>query len=216
MNKNVLLLPVCDGGVTKVFNANSHKGIDFGWYNKIYCDILACDDGEVVDVFYSSSCGYSIVLQHNYDDDGTHRWTGYIHLLKMPTLKKGDKVKMGDVIGTRGNSGQSNGVHLHIYVSGTTTKSYSWETMKSLCKTDPMPLFYKSRKYTYTLAQLDKYLVNKLTYMEDIPTTNIDDLEKTIREQAELIESLKNQLQDINTKVNSYEVIINGIKELLK
>ena len=215
MNKNVLLLPLCDGGVTKVFNANSHLGVDFGWYSKIYCDILACDDGEVVDVFYSSSCGYSIVLQHNYDDD-THRWTGYIHLLKMPTLKKGDKVKMGDVIGTRGNSGQSNGVHLHIYASGTTTKSYSWETMKSLCKTDPMPLFYKSRKYTYTLAQLDKYLVNKLTYMEDIPTTNIDDLEKTIREQAELIESLKNQLQDINTKVNSYELTINGIKELLK
>ena len=214
MNKNVLLLPVCDGGVTKVFNANSHKGIDFGWYNKIYCDILACDDGTVVDVFYSSSCGYSIVLQHNYDD--IHRWTGYIHLLKMPTLKKGDKVKMGDVIGTRGNSGQSNGVHLHIYVSGTTTKSYSWETMKSLCKTDPMPLFYKSRKYTYTLAQLDKYLVNKLTYMEDIPTVNVDKLEKTIREQAELIESLKNQLQEINTKVNSYEVTINGIKELLK
>ena len=197
MNKNVLLLPLCDGGVTKVFNANSHIGVDFGWYNKIYCDILACDDGEVVDVFYSSSCGY-------------------IHLLKMPTLKKGDKVKMGDVIGTRGNSGKSNGVHLHIYVSGTTTKSYSWETMKSLCKTDPMPLFYKSRKYTYTLAQLDKYLVNKLTYMEDIPTTNTDNLEKTIREQAELIESLKNQLQEINTKVNRYESTINGIKELLK
>ena len=52
--------------------------------------------------------------------------------------------------------------------------------------------------------------------MEDIPTTNTDELEKTIREQAELIESLKKQLQDINTKVNSYELTINGIKELLK
>lgn len=215
MNKNVLLLPLCDGGVTKVFNASNHLGVDFGWYNKPYCDILACDDGTVVDVFYSSSCGHSIVLQHDYED-GKHRFTGYIHLYKAPTLKKGAKVKMGDVIGIRGNSGKSNGVHLHIYVSDVTNKAYSWETMKSLCKSDPMPLFYKSRKFTYSLAQADKYLVNKLTYMEDIPTVKIDELEKTIKEQAETIEKLQAQLQEATAKVDSFSLTINSIKELLK
>ena len=214
MNKNILLLPVCDGGVTKTYNkANGHLGVDFGWMQKPQCEILAVQDGTVVDNFYSASCGNSIVLQHDYPD-GTHRFTGYIHMLKVSNLKKGTKVKQGQTIGLRGNSGKSNGTHLHIYVTEATTKPYNWDTMKQLCTFDPWPLFYKSKKYNYTLASADKYLVNALTFMEDLPSTD-DQLQEQLKQQAEEIAKLKQQLEEKNEALEICENIIQNIKNVL-
>ena len=215
MNKNVLLLPVCDGGVTKTYKKSNHLGVDFGWLKKEYCEVLAVQDGKVVDNFYSSSCGHSIVIRHDYSD-GTHRFTGYIHLAKQSALKVGAEVKQGQTIGLRGNTGKSNGTHLHIYVTETTTEEYSWETLKKLCTFDPFPLFFKSRKYSYTLATSDKYLVNNLAFMEDIPTDEVEKLQQTIKEQQEQITNLQTQLETATKTLNDCESKINNIKNLLK
>lgn len=162
-DKNLLLLPVTDGGVTQPFNmkgfagynANkaTHNGLDIGWCNHQYADILACQDGTVMAVLNNnSSVGNAIVLQHDYDD-GTHRWTGYIHLQKVPTLKVGASVKQGDKVGVRGGSPYVNGkakygVHLHLYVTKPVTVKYTWDNMKANV-VDPYPLLYRSKAIKY-------------------------------------------------------------------
>ena len=187
-DKNILLLPVTDGGVTQPFNMPNvsgynpskpnHNGVDFGYHTDTYCDILACQDGKVVDVYSNnSSFGNGIVLQHDYcDENGKsigHRWTGYVHLRDKPKHKIGDSVKQGEAIGIRGGSPYVNGkakygVHLHLYVTSITTAKYTWNTMKANV-INGFPLLYKSKKIKYhVLATADKYMMNNLKYMEDI------------------------------------------------
>lgn len=52
--------------------------------------------------------GNQVIVKH---DNGFK--TGYAHLSKQ-LVKKGDKVKQGDVIGLSGNTGKSTGPHLHF------------------------------------------------------------------------------------------------------
>lgn len=202
-DKNILLLPVTDGGVTQPFNMPNmagynpdkpkHNGVDFGFHTDTYCNILACQAGKVVDVYSNnSSFGNGIVLQHDYDD-GTHRWTGYVHLRDKPKLKVGDSVKMGDVVGIRGGSpyvdGRAKyGVHLHLYVTSATTAKYTWNTMKANV-INGFPLLYKSKKVKYhVLATADKYMMNGLKFMEDIvqvtPPVERNELENQLTEHS--------------------------------
>lgn len=146
--KLIFLCPCRDGSLSKPFSKGYHWGVDFGWTENKNCDILAIQDGKVVDNFYSDSCGYSIVLQHDYQD-GSHRWSAYIHLNNRSDKPIGTKVLQGDKIGVKGNTGNSNGYHLHIGVSDTTTKVYSWNTLKALCNYDPTPHFYKWKNVEY-------------------------------------------------------------------
>ncbi len=60
----------------------------------------------------NNSSGNYIQIQH---DDGTY--AAYLHLRQGITLKKGDYVKQGDVIGVMGSTGKSSGKHLHFSLS---------------------------------------------------------------------------------------------------
>lgn len=198
--KNCLLLPVTDGGVTQPFNMpgfagynkskTNHNGLDLGWTKTQYCNVLACQDGKVVDVYSNNaSFGNGIVLQHDYDD-GTHRWTGYVHLRDQPKLKKGDSVKQGATVGIRGGSpyvdGKAKyGVHLHLYVTKAVKDKYSWNTMKANV-IDPYPLLYKSKAVKYNvLSTSDKAMMNTLKYLEDVIPEVVPPVERDI---------MKNQL----------------------
>ena len=147
--KMVFQCPCSDGSVSKRYSKGSHWGVDFGWTETPYTKVVAIQDGKVVDNFYSDSCGYSVVLQHEYSD-GTHRYSTYIHLKERSPKQLGYSVKQGDAIGTKGNTGQSNGVHLHCGVSDCTTSVYNWNKMKQLCNFDPEGYFYKDRNIDYT------------------------------------------------------------------
>lgn len=147
--KNVGVVPLTDAaGITKVFNWPSHKGLDIGWYATQYCPVLAWQDGFVVDKGYGSEVGNYIVVEHTYTDG--KRWTGYIHLVDTPSVKKGDKVTLGQQMGNarRGNSGVSNGVHLHIYLTKIVPIKtlYTWNTMLENC-IDPKPYLYWSKEF---------------------------------------------------------------------
>lgn len=178
--KNILLLPVTDGGVTQPFNMpgfptynknkNKHNGLDIGWNTVQYCDILACQDGKVVQVItndVSGSRGNGVVLQHDYAD-GTHRWTGYIHLKNAPTVKVGQVVKQGDVIGIRGGSPyikgkQKYGTHLHLYVTSVSKTAYTWNALLDSV-IDPFPLLYRGKSIQYNKLV---NVLKDLPYLED-------------------------------------------------
>lgn len=171
--KNRFAIPSIDGNVVKWFdNTNKtygkpHLGIDISWWTDGYehSNILACQDGKVVDKSTKAdkTVGHYIVLQHDYDD-GTHAWSTYIHLYNAPKLNVGATVKMNDVIGQKGNTGASNGTHLHLYLTKPTTLAYTWNNMRNNT-VNPYPLLYKSKgaKYVY----LGSHLVSK-GYLEDL------------------------------------------------
>ena len=56
--------------------------------------------------------------------------TGYLHMSKFSNLKKGQRVKKGDVIGYVGNTGRSKGFHLH------------YEVLKDGKRVNPVNYFY--------------------------------------------------------------------------
>lgn len=205
--KNVLLLPLTDGGITQPFNMpghpgydkskSTHNGLDIGWTTgHAYWPILACQDGKVVGITNNgSSIGNAVVLQHDYED-GTHRWTAYIHLKNNPTVKVGQEIKQGQQIGVRGGSpygvyvteggvrkwqwkqsSTSNpryGVHLHLYVTKAVKDKYTWNTMKSNV-IDPLPLLYRSKniKYDKLVGQLAT-----LPILEDACPEVVDPVER--------------------------------------
>ena len=169
--KNVGVVPLTDAaGITKVFSWPSHKGVDIGWYTTQYCPVLAWQDGVVVQKGYGGEVGYYVVVEHTYSDG--KRWTAYIHLAYSPTIKVGDKVTLGKQMGnaTRGNTGVSNGVHLHIYLTKIVSldTKYTWDTMLENC-IDPVPYLYWSKEFnTAFISTAWKKELKKIVYPEPV------------------------------------------------
>ena len=87
-----------------------HFGMDFS--APIGTEIFATGDGEVVKVRRSyTGYGRHIVIRHGFGYE-----TLYAHMSKT-LVKKGQKVKRGEVIGHVGNTGTSTTSHLHYEVS---------------------------------------------------------------------------------------------------
>ncbi len=89
-----------------------HLGIDIA--TRPGREIIAPAGGVVVEVGYRPDYGNFVKIDH-----GRGFSTMYAHLLKT-SLKEGQPVKRGRVIGQVGNSGQSTGPHLHyaVFVNG--------------------------------------------------------------------------------------------------
>ncbi len=100
-----------------------HNGLDIsgsGWGSRIY----AANDGTVVRVvtgcsdngYYGSSCGGGygnhVVINH-----GGNIYTLYGHMLGRIPVTEGQSVSRGTVVGYMGNSGSSQGTHLHFGLS---------------------------------------------------------------------------------------------------
>lgn len=165
--KNMGVVPLTDAaGITKPFAWPSHKGVDIGWYATQYCPVLAWQDGVVVQKGYGGEVGYYIVVEHTYSD--SKRWTGYIHLAYSPTVNVGDKVTLGKQMGnaTRGNTGVSNGVHLHLYLTKAVSldTKYTWDTMLAN-SIDPVPYLYWSKDFnTAFISTAWKNELKKIVY----------------------------------------------------
>ena len=104
---------------------NGHTGVDICGYNRAGESIkgkpiLACNSGTVIDINTSNTTtGYGnyVTISH-----GGGISTLYAHMMsKSATVKKGDTVAKGQVIGYVGTTGNSTGYHLHIefIVDGT-------------------------------------------------------------------------------------------------
>jgi len=86
-----------------------HWGLDFT--ADVGTEIYATGDG-IVEVVNENDWGYGkeIVLNHGFGYK-----TRYAHLSKF-MVKKGQKIKRGEIIGLVGNTGKSTGPHLHYEV----------------------------------------------------------------------------------------------------
>lgn len=171
--KNVGIIPLTDAaGITKPYNYPSHKGIDIGWAETPECAVLAWQDGVVVQRGYGSEVGNYIVVEHYYDSTDEKRWTGYIHLAYFPTVKVGEKVYLGKQMGNaaRGNTGVSNGTHLHLYLTKCVSQKvpYTWDTMLANV-TNPYDYLYYSKEFnTVYLSKEWKKELKKITYPQPV------------------------------------------------
>ncbi|MGM9925973.1 MAG: peptidoglycan DD-metalloendopeptidase family protein [Bacillus sp. (in: firmicutes)] len=87
----------------------AHKGLDIA--GSLDSDIKAVSRGVVSKSYYSDSYGHVVFIHH--PEEGYE--TVYAHL-NARSVKEGDKVAQGQLIGKMGNTGQSHGVHLHFEV----------------------------------------------------------------------------------------------------
>ncbi len=114
---------------------NCHGGVDVGGDN---IDVYAAADGIVVDIYpnpdegqkpcehvsnclidYVPACkcnnGYGNRIEIEHEFDGVNYRTYYYHLKIISSgIKRGSRVKAGDVIAKSGNTGYSEAAHLHF------------------------------------------------------------------------------------------------------
>lgn len=102
-----------------------HNGLDLAV--PLNTPIKSPMPGVVFSISTVGDGGNQIILKH---DNGYK--TGYAHLNKI-LVKKGDKIKQGDVIGLSGNTGKSTGPHLHLTL-----------TDASGAKVDPEKMIFKA------------------------------------------------------------------------
>jgi murein DD-endopeptidase MepM/ murein hydrolase activator NlpD len=136
IRKSLLRTPVDGARVTSGFGmrmhpvlgfSKLHKGIDFG--APTGTPIFAAGSGTVVEIGKKGAYGNYVRIRHN----GEYQ-TAYAHMSKFAKgMKKGDKVKQGQVIGYVGATGRVTGPHLHyeILVAGAQVNPGKVKTVAS-------------------------------------------------------------------------------------
>jgi murein DD-endopeptidase MepM/ murein hydrolase activator NlpD len=119
IRKSLLKTPVDGARITSGFGmrmhpvlgfSKMHKGIDFG--APTGTPIFAAGTGTIVEIGRKGSYGNYIRIRHSGDYQ-----TAYAHMSKFAKgLKKGAKVKQGEVIGYVGATGRVTGPHLHYEI----------------------------------------------------------------------------------------------------
>lgn len=94
-----------------------HAGTDIG--APMGTPVLAAHAGKVAIADFLGGYGLAVVLRHNQDAQETR----YGHLSEV-TVKPGDWVEQGTVIGRVGDSGNTNGPHLHFEVREQTPQGW--------------------------------------------------------------------------------------------
>ncbi len=122
-----------------------HTGLDLhGGSN-----VIAAMDGVVVEAndgceVGNKSCGREwgnfVQIKHN---NGTY--TGYAHMVKGSIkVKTGDEVKQGQVLGKMGNTGNSQGVHLHFEIRvGKNKRTSAVDPLTYIDPNNPRPISQK-------------------------------------------------------------------------
>ena len=123
-----------------------HSGIDFS--STMGTEVYATGDALVFDVERNDwGYGNMVILDHGYGYK-----TRYAHLQKS-AVRKGQKVKRGQLIGYIGNTGKTTGVHLH------------YEVLKNDVQIDPINFFYND-------LTPDQY--NQILEQSTLPTQTMD------------------------------------------
>jgi murein DD-endopeptidase MepM/ murein hydrolase activator NlpD len=109
-------------GYTFFSDTTVHTGVDLGADRG--ADVLAAGDGEVIWTGYglyrgfddpTDPYGLAVAIRHDFGHKGKQLYTVYAHLEEI-TSWLGQRVKMGDKLGTVGITGHTTGPHLHFEV----------------------------------------------------------------------------------------------------
>lgn len=160
--------PVNYVAISKDYKKGSHYGIDLGWSSKNggkNQPIYATDDGKVIYRQTQTSGGKVIHIKH---DNG--HVTEYAHLDTW-VVKKGDKVKMGQKIGTMGKSGKASGEHLHLGVYKGSKINYN----KPSGWVDPKKYLYTTQDQKVGATTAKKYDIKEFPIKKVIaqPSLNV-------------------------------------------
>jgi hypothetical protein len=126
MSTNSRILETGANKVTQAYKKGLHNGIDIIKSPKNLDNLIAHSDGTVVLVqtgyknnkLASGMASYGNMVKI---DHGNGYYTLYAHMASVK-VKKGDKVKKGQVLGYMGNTGRSFGGHVHFEVFRGSTK----------------------------------------------------------------------------------------------
>ena len=103
------------GFITQYFGdkrfTNGHTGLDFSM--PVGTRLLSMSDG-VVQWVDEDVAGYGFYIRVYHPE--LYIDTFYGHMKELSKLKRGDKIKAGDLLGLSGNTGNSTGPHLHFEV----------------------------------------------------------------------------------------------------
>lgn len=137
-----------------------HKGIDIQGKDPKTDDVLCPFDGIVIgyrnNMSGTASSGTDAMGNYVIIDCGGGVRLRFMHLKKgSVTVKTGDKVKAGQVIGYMGLTGNTSGYHLHFDISiGGTAKSNYVDPKPYLAGTKSLPIISlaKPQKGTYVIT----------------------------------------------------------------
>lgn len=109
-----------ENGITNPYAGSAHTGVDLGWHTDAHTPIIAHSDGQVVmvqtgygqDMSLTGNASYGNLVKIKHPNG---YYTLYAHLSQVD-VKKGQQVKQGQKIGNMGESGRSDGEHLHFEV----------------------------------------------------------------------------------------------------
>ena len=129
-----------------------HYGVDYA--APLGTPVLATGDGEVIESRYRGANGNIVKIKHN-----SVYTTAYLHLNGFASgIKKGVRVKQGQVIGYVGRTGRVTGVHLdyRIYVNDQPVNPLRVELppTKSLTERDLDQFKLYIERYRFQLTQL--------------------------------------------------------------
>ena len=126
----------------------AHRGTDYA--AKTGTPVVAAGDGKVIRAKYDKYNGHHVFIQH-----GSGIETKYIHFSKR-AVKKGQRVKQGQVIGYVGSTGLAAGPHLHyeFLVNGV------HRNPRTVKLPDAQPIH---KKYRNEFAKLSQQRLNELS-----------------------------------------------------
>ncbi|SDH65229.1 murein hydrolase activator EnvC family protein [Alteribacillus bidgolensis] len=116
VNASGELMRPATGSVTSEYGprwGRMHHGTDIGQGGRSNVPIVAAADGTVVQAKYMNGYGNTVLISHRID--GKQITTLYAHM-SSTSVSSGESVSKGDTIGIMGNTGASQGPHLHFEV----------------------------------------------------------------------------------------------------
>ena len=160
--------PIKDGYWTSKFGPRTHpvtgkkstmhKGIDVARQPNSNVEVMASADGVVSRVGELGTYGIIVMVKHSIN--GKTFETNYAHL-KSFKVKKGQKVKQGEVIGIMGNTGSSTAPHLHFEIH-----EGLWKTGQPNAVNPEKYIKFYSKKELSVMKEEIKALNNKIKELE--------------------------------------------------
>ncbi|GMO50509.1 MAG: M23 family metallopeptidase [Termitinemataceae bacterium] len=103
-----------------------HKGIDISTYRQ-GDPIVATADGQIVTLDYEAGFGNYVIIRHKHGF-----YTRYGHMQAF-SVRTGQRVQQGEVIGYIGNTGRSTGPHVHyeVHIGSDVVDPYKFLNIRS-------------------------------------------------------------------------------------